>query len=89
MLSVVSAEELECQAVWKDGAFHYMVARLWHAHAATDEDKFRCFVLDHVANANATAPVLHMAQSGDATCNGLTSPREGSRTLTFTRGNTV
>ena len=31
--------------------------------------------------------VYTVAQSGDATCNGLFSPMEGSRTMTLTKGN--
>ena len=30
--------------------------------------------------------VYKVAQSGDATCNGLFSPLEGSRTMTLTKG---
>lgn len=30
--------------------------------------------------------VYRVAQSGDATCNGLFSPMEGSRTMTLTKG---
>lgn len=30
--------------------------------------------------------IYRVAQSGDATCNGLFSPMEGSRTMTLTKG---
>lgn len=50
-------------------------------------------VLDHEMAAAAGGPnvegspeVYKVAQSGDATCNGLFSPLEGSRTMTLTKG---
>ena len=39
-----TGEEMECKATWREGSFHYMVAKINHAHAVTDEEKFRCFV---------------------------------------------
>ena len=80
-----SAEKLECQASWKDGSRHFMVGKLDHLHASTDEDKFRCFVYEYMDPLNPTDG-LFLAQSGDATCNGLFSPHEDSRTLKLTRG---
>lgn len=52
-------------------------------------------VLDHEIVAAAARPIpegtpeiYQVAQSGDATCNGLFSPLEGSRTMTLTKGET-
>ena len=81
----LSAEELECHSTWKDGSLHYLVGRLSHAHATTDEERFRCFVFEFSDPFDRSAG-LRMAQSGDATCNGIFSPTEGSLTLTMTRG---
>ena len=83
-----SAEKLECQAGWKDGSRHYMVGKLEHPHATTDEDKFRCFVYEYKEPLRPSEG-LFLAQSGDATCNGLFSPHEGSRTLKLSKGEQI
>jgi hypothetical protein len=62
-----------------------LVGKLSHRHAVGDEDKYRCFVFEYISNGKPSEG-LRLAQSGDATCNGLLSPREGSRTLTLTKG---
>jgi len=109
-LSRVSVEELECLATWKEGSSRYLVGRLHHGHASSNEDRYRCFVyekgqtvqsnlnraamgtMDHeVALPGGPVPegsaeVYRVAQSGDATCNGLFSPMEGSRTMTLKKG---
>ena len=94
-------EEIECKASWRDGAFHYLVAKINHVHALTDEEKFRCYVYDYQVNNNKSAAAtsgggkrnnniiiekLNLAQSADATCNGLFSPTDSSKTLTLKRG---
>ncbi|XP_012539899.2 uncharacterized protein LOC105838703 [Monomorium pharaonis] len=106
-----AVEELECLATWKEGSSRYLVGRLHHGHASSNEDRYRCFVyekagqttvqgnlnraamgmgtMDHeVAMPGEPVPegsaeVYRVAQSGDATCNGLFSPMEGSRTMTL------
>ncbi|XP_039313917.1 uncharacterized protein LOC105207343 [Solenopsis invicta] len=111
-----AVEELECLATWKEGSSRYLVGRLHHGHASSNEDRYRCFVyekagqttvqgnlnraamgmgtMDHeVALPGGPVPegaaeVYRVAQSGDATCNGLLcnglfSPMEGSRTMTL------
>lgn len=105
-----AVEELECLATWKEGSSRYLVGRLHHGHASSNEDRYRCFVyekagqtvqgnlnraamgmgaMDHeVALPGGPVPegsaeVYQVAQSGDATCNGLFSPMEGSRTMTL------
>lgn len=112
-LSRVSVEELECLATWKEGSSRYLVGRLHHGHASSNEDRYRCFVYEKAgqtvqSNLNraamgmgtiehevalpggpvpeGTAEVYRVAQSGDATCNGLFSPMEGSRTMTLRKG---
>lgn len=84
----VIVEELECLAVWKEGSSRYLVGKLHHNHATSNEDRFRCFVYE---KASTTTEVLdgidyRVAQSGDATCNGLFSAIEGSRTMTLKKG---
>lgn len=106
-------EELECLATWKEGSSRYLVGRLHHGHASSNEDRYRCFVYEKAGqtvqgNLNraamgmgtmdhevplpngpmpeGTAEVYRVAQSGDATCNGLFSPMEGSRTMTLRKG---
>ncbi|XP_012221678.1 uncharacterized protein [Linepithema humile] len=106
-----AVEELECLATWKEGSSRYLVGRLHHGHASSNEDRYRCFVYEKAGqtvqgNLNnraalgmgamdhevvlpggpvpeGTAEVYRVAQSGDATCNGLFSPMEGSRTMTL------
>lgn len=60
----------------------YLVGKLHHHSAKTDEDKFRCFVFDRVKHEKERYLI---AQSGDATCDGLLSPSEGSRTMKITK----
>lgn len=62
----------------------YMVGKLEHKMTSTDEDRYRCFVYNEGEN-----KVYDVAQSGDATCNGLPSATEGSRTMKLTKGKTV
>ncbi|XP_075235649.1 uncharacterized protein LOC142332859 [Lycorma delicatula] len=77
-----SVEELTCLAWWKDGSTRYLVGLLQHPMATADEDRYRCFVYGKVASRGGS---YNVAQSGDATCNGLLSPTEGSRTLSLTK----
>lgn len=106
-----AVEELECLATWKEGSSRYLVGRLHHGHASSNEDRYRCFVyekagqtvqqgnlhraamgmgtMDHDVGLQTgpvpegAAEIYRVAQSGDATCNGLFSPMEGSRTMTL------
>lgn len=84
----IQVEELECLAVWKEGSSRYLVGKLHHNHATSNEDRFRCFVYE---KSSATSEIddrvdYRVAQSGDATCNGLFSATEGSRTMTLRKG---
>ncbi|KAF4516759.1 hypothetical protein B566_EDAN004598 [Ephemera danica] len=78
-----SSEELECLATWKDGNTRYLVGKLAHKMASTDEDRYRCFVYERAPHEHP--PTFRVAQSGDATCNGLLSATEGSRTMRLTK----
>ncbi|XP_043505412.1 uncharacterized protein LOC122526224 [Polistes fuscatus] len=114
-----AVEELECLATWKEGSSRYLVGRLHHNHASSNEDRYRCFVYEKASqtvqgNLNrgsmggmggmggmdhdvalpprgppsgpvpeGAAEIYRVAQSGDATCNGLSSATEGSRTMTL------
>lgn len=78
---IVLVEELLCLATWKDGSTKYMIGKLEHTPTSSDEDKYRCFVVGKSIGGS-----FEMAQSGDATCNGMSSPTDGSRTMKFNRG---
>ncbi|KAK7605106.1 hypothetical protein V9T40_006964 [Parthenolecanium corni] len=80
--SEATVEELTCLAWWKDGSMKYMVGKLEHKMTSSDEDRYRCFVW----NNSPDNRVYNVAQSGDATCNGLPSATEGSRTMRLTQG---
>ncbi|XP_045487519.1 uncharacterized protein LOC110998393 isoform X1 [Pieris rapae] len=91
-----TVEELECLATWKEGSLRFLVGKLHHNHATSNEDRYRCFVYEKT-NGIGSAPGLkdnpvmpggveyRVAQSGDATCNGLFSATEGSRTMALKR----
>ena len=63
-------------ATWKEGSTQYFVARLNSSIGSTDENRYRCF-----AYAKSSNGTWELAQSGDASCNGLTSASEGAKTL--------
>ncbi|XKL62829.1 hypothetical protein PGB90_002662 [Kerria lacca] len=75
-----TVEELTCLASWRDGSMKYIVGKLEHKMTSSDEDRYRCFVWDQTDNRD-----YDVAQSGDATCNGLPSAIEGSRTMHLSR----
>lgn len=101
-----TVEELQCLATWKEGSSRYLVGKVHHNHATSNEDRFRCFVYEkttqnqvissdtnHTPANGGTGTSLstsvvdyRVAQSGDATCNGLFSATEGSRTMTLRKG---
>ncbi|KAG8195918.1 hypothetical protein JTE90_001152 [Oedothorax gibbosus] len=76
-----SVEELSCHAVWKEGSYHYLVGKManemHHNLPFTDDNAYRCFVFDFLSDKGG----IQMSQSSDATCDGLISPWEGSRTM--------
>uniref|UniRef100_A0A1B6D3A2 Ig-like domain-containing protein n=1 Tax=Clastoptera arizonana TaxID=38151 RepID=A0A1B6D3A2_9HEMI len=78
-----SGEELVCLAKWKDGATQYLIGKIHNAMVTSDEDRYRCFVYERIPRNNKV--VFRVAQSGDATCNGLLSSTEGSKIMVLTR----
>ncbi|XP_037803398.1 uncharacterized protein LOC119597683 isoform X3 [Penaeus monodon] len=77
-------EELVCLGSWKDGSNHYLVGKVNHIHANSDEDRYRCFIYEHPHRQGDTA-TWNLAQSADATCQGLISAHEGSKTMKLTK----
>ncbi|KAI5754692.1 hypothetical protein M8J77_010709 [Diaphorina citri] len=77
--SEAASEELICLANWKDGSTRYLVGRLEHSRATSEEDRYRCFVYEKKGHK------YEIAMSGDATCSGISSPTEGSRTITLSK----
>ncbi|CAH1115807.1 unnamed protein product [Psylliodes chrysocephalus] len=78
-------EELQCLALWKEGSSRYLVGKIYHSHVTSNEDRYRCFVYEKASSASEALDGVdyRVAQSGDATCNGLFSATEGSRTMTL------
>ncbi|XP_019771742.1 uncharacterized protein LOC109545465 isoform X2 [Dendroctonus ponderosae] len=86
-----TVEELQCLASWKEGSVRYLVGQIHHHHVTSNEDRFRCFVYEKTtpSSENAEGIDYRVAQSGDATCNGLFSATEGSRTMTLRRAQPI
>lgn len=92
-------EELSCYGEWKEGSTRYLVGKMSHRITRTDEDKFRCFVFErrnHGSSGDEETSVIEpvnegylLAQSGDATCDGLSSVYEGSRTMKLSQSSPV
>uniref|UniRef100_T1JKC5 Uncharacterized protein n=1 Tax=Strigamia maritima TaxID=126957 RepID=T1JKC5_STRMM len=74
-----TVEELVCIANWKESAYWYLIGKLKHKMANTEEEQYRCFVYEK--NKEHDHAGFQLAQSGDATCNGLLTPFEGLRTM--------
>ncbi|KAE9539704.1 hypothetical protein AGLY_004956 [Aphis glycines] len=83
-------EEVECIAGWKEGSYRFLVGRVHHSNGIpmSTEDRFKCFIYERTTSqrqlkgSSASGDVEYrVAQSGDATCSGLFSPLEGSRTM--------
>ncbi|XP_077284440.1 uncharacterized protein LOC143909988 [Arctopsyche grandis] len=78
-----NVEELVCLATWKEGSTRYLVGKLSQLNRRmTDEDSYRCFV--YKGNHHNGKVTYDIAQSGDATCNGLVSTTEGGKMLKLT-----
>lgn len=60
-----------------------------HIHALSNEDRYRCFVYEKVTPDSLEDVDYRVAQSGDATCNGLFSATEGSRTMILRKGESI
>ena len=79
-----TVEELTCLAQWKDGNSRYLVGLVSHHHATSNEERYRCFVYEKIAGTGGFKEAEYkLAQSGDATCNGLDSAEVGSRIMTL------
>lgn len=78
-----NVEELVCLAAWKEGSTRYLIGQISQVQRrntiASDEDTYRCFV--YKGQHNDKSSTYYVAQSGDASCNGLSSPTDGSRTM--------
>ncbi|XP_073965111.1 uncharacterized protein [Choristoneura fumiferana] len=81
-----NVEELVCLATWKEGSTRYLVGKISQVQrrnaVASDEDTYRCFI--YKGQHSDKSMTYYIAQSGDATCNGLSSPTDGSRTMRLT-----
>ncbi|KAF2366557.1 hypothetical protein FHG87_002685 [Trinorchestia longiramus] len=80
--------ELVCLGSWKEGVNHYLVGKINHTHANSDNDRYRCFIYEHGLHPDIPdATMMYLAQSADATCQGLISAYEGGETMKLTRAN--
>jgi hypothetical protein len=80
-----NVEELVCLATWKEGSTRYLIGRISQGNRrslVSDEDQYRCFIYQR--NTENNKSVYNIAQSGDATCNGLQNAFEGSKTMKLT-----
>lgn len=81
--SQYSDEEMTCLGSWRENSNIYMIAHLADSSSyvpQSDESQYRCFMFNR-----DTAISFNMSQSGDATCNALLSPNEGSKTFKLTK----
>ncbi|XP_053946060.1 uncharacterized protein LOC128855302 isoform X1 [Anastrepha ludens] len=85
-----TVEELTCLATWKDGNSRYLVGLVSHHHAISNEERYRCFVYEKISPLMGGPSIVSskdaeykLAQSGDATCNGLDSAEVGSRIMSL------
>lgn len=58
-----------------------------HNSANSNEDKFRCFVIER--NNSDSVESYSIGQSGDASCDGLFSPRDGLRTFKIRKSSEI
>ncbi|KAK7085683.1 hypothetical protein SK128_011445, partial [Halocaridina rubra] len=77
-------EEVECIGHWKEGSTRYFVGRREGGRALTDEDRYRCYAWERERESESHLD-YRMAQSGDATCNGVFSANDGSKTLKISK----
>lgn len=87
LIGGIIVEELICLATWKEGSTKYLIGKIAQGSRrslTSDEDQYRCFIYQRGKEDGKI--VYNIAQSGDATCSGLQSSTEGSRTMKFTIG---
>ncbi|XP_028172102.1 uncharacterized protein LOC114361308 [Ostrinia furnacalis] len=80
-----NVEELVCLATWKEGSTRYLVGQISQVRRnsiVSDEDTYRCFI--YKGQHSDKSMTYNIAQSGDATCNGVSSPTDGSRIMKLT-----
>lgn len=56
---MVTVEELQCLATWKEGSSRYLVGKVHHSHATSNEDSFRCFVYEKMSGNNVPPHQLY------------------------------
>ena len=77
---IVTVERLTCVAKWKEGNKRYFVALVnsQHSQWAEELDRYQCFLYEDISN------TMRMAQGQfSASCQGLWSVLEGSRTFSL------
>ncbi|CAL7946745.1 unnamed protein product [Xylocopa violacea] len=79
-----NTEELQCLAVWNDGRNKYLVGTLKGRSVSGAEKMYRCFLYEEKTHHQGKIAYL-LAQSGEPTCNGLTTVSEGSPTIKLTK----
>ena len=79
-----NTEELQCLAVWNDGRNKYLVGTLKGRSISSAEKMYRCFLYEEKTHHQGKVAYL-LAQSGEPTCNGLTTVSEGSPTIKLTK----
>lgn len=89
---------MECLATWRDGSNHYLIGKIYNriaigSNEISNEERYRCFVFETMKNHSDVDPATghfrtigyKVAQSGDASCTGVTSTDTGARALTITK----
>ncbi|XP_012151524.1 uncharacterized protein LOC100876146 isoform X2 [Megachile rotundata] len=79
-----NTEELQCLAIWNDGRNKYLVGTLKGRSVSGAEKTYRCFLYEEKTHHQGKVVYL-LAQSGEPTCNGLTTVSEGSPTIKLTK----
>ena len=79
-----SETQFECLASWREGRNSFLVGKMEHSHINKDEERFRCIMWDQELDQEGEM-VTYMSISGEASCNGLYSSREG-QTLVLRAG---
>lgn len=83
--TIVAVEELVCLATWKEGSTRYLIGKVSQGNRRnllSDESQYRCFI--YLRNTEKGRTVYNVAQSADATCNGVQNAYEGSKTMKLT-----
>ena len=70
-----SETQFECLASWREGRNNFLVGKMEHSHISKDEERFRCILWSQELVEGEMK--TFMSLSGDASCNGLYSSREG------------